>query len=168
MKSLVLKPTYENLLDSLKKDSIGRNTDIGMFADIINSITDSCSISLDGSWGSGKTFFVKQTKMLLDAHNDDTNFIDVNDRNDITSACKVNPNICFKKHVTVYYDAWENDNEEEPVLSLVYSIVSSINSDFAFSDNKTLLQQAASILNFFTGKDWKGVIESFESGSPFD
>ena len=31
---------------------------------------DNCySVALNGDWGSGKTFFVKQVKLILDAHN---------------------------------------------------------------------------------------------------
>ena len=67
MKSFELKPTEENLLSAYKNDQIGRNTDIHAFVDILNSLEDSCSIALDGAWGSGKTFFVKQAKMILES-----------------------------------------------------------------------------------------------------
>lgn len=67
MKSFELKPTEENLLSTYKNDQIGRNTDIHAFVDILNSLEDSCSIALDGAWGSGKTFFVKQVKMVLES-----------------------------------------------------------------------------------------------------
>ena len=56
MKSYELKPTYDNLLNTYLKDAIGRNNDIFLFANILNAIEDSCSIALDGQWGSGKTF----------------------------------------------------------------------------------------------------------------
>lgn len=69
MKSYELKPTEENLLSTYLNDSIGRNKDIYMFSDMLNSIDDNCSIALDGNWGSGKTFFVKQVKLFLDANN---------------------------------------------------------------------------------------------------
>ncbi len=68
MKSYELKPTPENLLNTFLEDIISRNTDIFRFIDILNSIEDCCSIALDGNWGCGKTFFVKQTqngKMIM-------------------------------------------------------------------------------------------------------
>lgn len=69
MKSYELKPTRENLMETFLMDILGRNKDIFGFADILNSLDDSCSVAIDGSWGSGKTFFVNQVKMFLDANN---------------------------------------------------------------------------------------------------
>ncbi len=36
--------------------------------------------------------------------------------------------------IAVYYDAWENDNDTEPMLSLIYEITKQINADFSLSD----------------------------------
>lgn len=69
MKAYDLKPTYENIFETYKANSIGRNIDIFRFVSILNSVEDACSIAIDGNWGSGKTFFVKQVKMVMDAHN---------------------------------------------------------------------------------------------------
>lgn len=168
MRSFELKPSHDNLLNTLVNDSIGRNKDVFLFADIINSISDACSIALDGSWGSGKTFFVKQTKMLLEAHNPFVNVLNDDDRAIIISACTFRKDVDFEPQVCVYYDAWENDNDNEPILSLIYSIVSSINADYAFSNNTTFLQQAAAVLEFFTGKNWEAVVNSFKGESPFE
>lgn len=167
MKSLELKPTFENLFNTLIHDTIGRNKDICMFADIINSISDACSIALDGSWGSGKTFFVKQAKMLFDANNPFVKSINEDDSEAIKTACKFKK-IEFEPQVTVYYDAWENDNDNEPILSLIYSIIKSVDADFNFSNNITFIQQAAAVLEFFTEKNWQGVIDSFKGETPFD
>lgn len=168
MKSLELKPTHENLLNTLLHDTIGRNKDIWMFVNIINSISDACSIALDGSWGSGKTFFVKQTKMLLDANNPFIKSMSEDDCETIKLACNFKQEIDFEPQVSVYYDAWENDNDSEPILSLIYSIVKSIDTDFAFSNNTTFIQKAAAVLEFFTDKNWQGVIDSFKGESPFE
>ena len=168
MKSLELKPTHENLLNTLIYDTIGRNRDVCFFADMINSFSDSCSVALDGGWGKGKTFFVKQTKMLLDAHNPFVKSMSEEDCLTIKSSCCFKNQIDFEPQVSVYYDAWENDNDSEPMLSLIYSIVSSINTDFKFSNNTTFLEKAATILELFTDKDWKKVIDSFKGSSPFE
>ena len=69
MKAYDLKPTYDNLIKTFHNDVLGRNADIFRFTEILDAVEDSCSISLDGNWGSGKTFFVKQVKLVLDAHN---------------------------------------------------------------------------------------------------
>lgn len=168
MKSLELKPTYENLLRTLLNDDIGRNNDIFRFTEIINMISDSCSIALDGKWGTGKTFFVKQTKMILDSYNDFIESINQNDRISIKNICKFKDQFEMEPQVSVYYDAWENDNDSEPVLSLIYSIVNSVNTDFSFSNDATPLKKAAAILEFFTDKDWGKIINSFRGTSHFE
>ena len=70
MKSIELQPNKENLLRTFELDAIERNVDIYRFINLLNAIEDNCSVALDGAWGSGKTFFVKQTKMILDAYNE--------------------------------------------------------------------------------------------------
>ena len=69
MKSLDFTPTNENVYNSLINDSIGRGEFVRQFVKMLNAIEDNCTIALEGNWGSGKTFFVKQVKMVLDAHN---------------------------------------------------------------------------------------------------
>ena len=69
MKSLDLTPTNENVYNSLINDSIGRGEFVRQFVKMLNAIEDNCTIALEGNWGSGKTFFVKQVKMVLNAHN---------------------------------------------------------------------------------------------------
>ena len=62
MKSYELKPTYENLLETYRNNTIDRNGDVFRFTEILNAVEDGCAIALDGNWGSGKTFFIKQVK----------------------------------------------------------------------------------------------------------
>ncbi len=171
MKSLELQPTYENLIKTFWEDSIGRNADIVSFADILNSLDDSCAIALDAKWGAGKTFFVKQTKMVLDAFNDFIPSFDENDKAIIKSFCdkkhRNNPMV-YIPQVSVYYDAWANDNDEDPVLSLVLSIIKSIDVDFSFKQGTDSLTKAAAVLEFFTGKSFTDLLEGFRSDNPLD
>ena len=69
MKFYDLAPANENIYQTFLEDKIGRNPKVFKFISLINRIESSCSISLDGSWGSGKTIFVKQVKMVLDSLN---------------------------------------------------------------------------------------------------
>ena len=70
MKNYSYKPTDENVLKLLKSDVIGRVQDIRQFMTLLANMEDDCySIALNGEWGSGKTFFIKQIKLLLDAQN---------------------------------------------------------------------------------------------------
>ena len=78
-----LKPTYENLINTLLKDTIGRDMDVFALAELLDTVENACSIAIDGSWGSGKTFFVKQAKMIMDAHNDFVTSINDEDKEKI-------------------------------------------------------------------------------------
>ena len=171
MKSYELKPTRENLMETLIRDTLDRNKDIFWFADILNSLEDNCSIAIDGSWGSGKTFFVNQVKMFLDANNEFVGETDNDDKATIISVWKRLNRNCepeYQPHVSVYYDAWENDNDSDPVLSLIYTILRNVSDDFTVPNDASFIKIAANILEFFTGKDWKALIDGFRSEDPLD
>lgn len=170
MKVYDLKPTYDNLMKTFVEDAIGRNTDVLRFVRILNGIEGSCAIALDGNWGSGKTFFVKQTKMVLDAYNENIKVVNQDDREKIKNICsdifedslfELQPQVC------VYYDAWENDNDDDPVLSLVYTILNDVDTDFSFED-VSCIKVAASIMEVFSGRNWTQLIENFKSASPLN
>lgn len=170
MKAYDLKPTHENLMKTFTEDTVGRNIDVLRFVTILNAIEGSCAIALDGNWGSGKTFFVKQTKMVLDAHNENIQVLTKEDKEEITNAClrctkvklpELQPQVC------VYYDAWENDNDEDPILSLIYTILNNVDTDFSFK-NRSCIEAAASLMEFFVGRNWKQVISSLKASSPLD
>lgn len=69
MKFSVLNPTEENIRETLLNDQLGRFEELSQFVRLLNSIDDNCTIALDGDWGSGKTFFIKQVQMIIDAYN---------------------------------------------------------------------------------------------------
>ena len=166
-----LLPTRENILETFYQDSLDRNNDIYMFTDILNSLETGCSIAIDGSWGSGKTFFVKQTKLFLDANNDYLRTMNDEDKSSIRSIWQSTHRgkypVC-KNQVSVYYDAWENDSDKDPILSLVYSILKSVDMDFQIPNNSGLMLTAANILEFFTGKSWTKLIEAFRGQDPLE
>lgn len=169
MRAYDLKPTNENLLKTYVENTIGRNEDLFRFVSILNSIEDGCSIALDGNWGSGKTFFVKQVKMLLDAHN---SFNGCNDesRDEIISVRNhyYRGNVfALQPQVCVYYDAWENDNDNDPVMSLVYTILNSVDTDFSFKDTDWV-KMGAAIMEVFSGKNWPQLIECLKGTTPLD
>ena len=69
MKKLELKATEENIIESLENDAIGRNNEVFNFSELLSTLEGPYSVAIDSEWGSGKTFFVKQVKMLLDSLN---------------------------------------------------------------------------------------------------
>lgn len=169
MKSFELKPTEENLLSTYKNDQIGRNTDIHAFVDILNSLEDSCSIALDGAWGSGKTFFVKQAKMVLESCSPIESKSEY--RDEVKTVWKnyhsgKEPE--FQAQLCVYYDAWENDNDGDPILSLVYSILQQVDEETPFPKDNKIFEKVAALADCITGKSTTAVLESMKSNSVLD
>ena len=169
MKSLDLTPTDKNVYETLKNDSIGRREFVFRFVEMLNAIEDNCTIALEGNWGSGKTFFVKQVKMVLDTYNPNyepkNGFLTAEHRNQIKGIChefnnedgstKLKPQLC------VYYDAWQNDNDEDPILSLVYSIVKETKSDFSFTDH-SIFNICNELVKLVCNKDFSKLINELK------
>ena len=70
LKSIELLPNDKNILDTLYKDPFNRSKDIEAFLKLLTKVQGHYVISIDGEWGSGKTFFVKQCSMVLDVLRD--------------------------------------------------------------------------------------------------
>lgn len=145
-----LVPTNENVYQTFVDDKIGRNPKVFKFISLINRIESSCSISLDGSWGSGKTIFVKQVKMVLDSLNQFKVKGDYFEQEEETvktifsRLCdKTTPVESIKPHVCVYYDAWENDSDTDPLISLAYKISKDFSSEYVF-ENAPKIQEVVS------------------------
>lgn len=174
MRSLDLKPTKENLIQKLREDSLDRNVAIYRFIRLLLSIEDAMTISIDGDWGSGKTFFVKQLKLVLESYNlnfkisdDDKSNENIN-KNDVEQIRKVmsnidkdffDENLVNNPYFVIYYDAWENDDEVDPILSLIFRIVESVSEyfnieiNFKIFDNIPLLKEISII------KDLKSIFK---------
>ena len=167
MKKRDLEPTEENIIDSFVRNSVGRNDSLLKFIEMLNYQDDSYSIALDGRWGSGKTFFVKQCKLVLDCLNEENQYayekqiLDVIDQVEISELKKIN----FK---TVYFDAWKNDSDLDPIVSLSKSIatiafnIKTKAKIFAIETGKELVETAVkeiakididSILDIFRTED---------------
>jgi len=171
IKRLEKDPDLKNIFDSLKNNAVGRNKNLWQFACFCSAQESRCSIALDGGWGTGKTFFLKQLQVLFDAHNVMPVIIDIKqDQSNQSSTCNGNhsskicslkektqtcfdvfcnekeiiniyekkrirdvfeqikkkdfPGIPIKKHVCFYYDAWLNDNADDPMKSIMYELIS--------------------------------------------
>lgn len=175
MKSLDLTPTNENVYNSLINDSIGRGEFVRQCVKMLNAIEDNCTIALEGNWGSGKTFFVKQVKMVLDAHNPNyqpvNGFLTEERRKVIKEKCSEfnaeDGSTELKPQLCVYYDAWQNDNDEDPILSLVYSIVKEIGSEFSFN-KKSTLDICGELIKLVCDKDISKLIKVLKGKNALD
>lgn len=142
MKTYDLLPIYENIKDTFLKDTLKRNNYLYRFISLLQSIDDmNCTIALDGKWGAGKTFFIQQAKLLLDVLNpyiEKDNLSDQlkDDYNKILEKCTSHKLNEATLQLPIYYNAWENDNADDPIESLIYSIASDISTEIKIIDGK--------------------------------
>ena len=169
MKIVDLQPTAENILDTYSDDAIGRNGDIFRFVNMLNSINRPFSVAVDAPWGAGKTFFVKQAKLVLDAFNPHTKCLEQIEADLVQNAWRRNKGadkVDFQPQVTVYYDAWRNDNDTDPIHSLVYAILQTIESDFKFRESSGLIRLAAGFVDAFQGTSISNLLDLLHGEDP--
>lgn len=178
MSNMALEPTYENLIHHYLEDTIGRNDDLFYFVRILSGLSSGSAVALNAAWGSGKTFFVKQTKMLIDIHNPNSDiYTECLNEEKITEIKDVynKHNLGAEKYempkmATVYYDAWKYDNTEDPLLSLLYCIITrygeNINPDKVSWMKGALLKSLPlfnEVAKSVTGLDIKEILEGLKN-----
>ena len=146
MKRLELMPTDENILKSLKEDIFKRNQELGYFIQLLDNIEGPYSLAVNGSWGSGKTFFVKQAKMILDAYN--VNFDMSKENRFIIENLIKFPQHPIKPQYCIYYDAWKNDCNLDPIYSLICSITAGYEyfNDRGSENKKKVIEAGISVI----------------------
>ena len=157
MRNYSLNPTEENAYKLLRENPIQRNEYVFQFVRLLTHMEDNCySVALNGDWGSGKTFFVKQVKLILDAHNPQFHMKDET-RREIQTLYKADekPN----SYATVYYDAWTYDNHDDPILSLVYAASQSGQKADLSDSPSHVLEAAAAVFDAFTGKNLTSLVK---------
>lgn len=115
--------TEENVDKSILKDSLGRLKSVLIFIRFLDKLDEKTFIGIDGAWGCGKTFFVKQTKRILEVNQKPSSekkkkILDFVKKEFNTYDMEVVNNI-----IPIYYDAWQNDDDIDPILSIVNRIV---------------------------------------------
>lgn len=130
----------ENIKNTIISDVLGRNGSIYNFLNLLYSINTKCTISIDGDWGTGKTFFVKQIEYIM-------NLLNTSNLENIDPQIKVllnkikdwleKKNICTYGNIrAIYYNASEYDYFEEPILTIIADIIKN-NSNIEIDNPKT-------------------------------
>lgn len=115
MKKYELLINDDNLFSTINDDLLGRNSKIINLMKLLNNVNENFIISIDGEWGTGKTFFIKQLIYICNNHSKIDN---IKTHKDYAKVKKFS-----QKHLIVYYNAWENDNHDNPLESLIYNIL---------------------------------------------
>ena len=168
MKNYELLPTEENLIQTLSDDVLNRNKDIVYFYDILMAQEGASSIAIDGRWGSGKTFFVRQSMLVINAKNpsstiDDEKRVRITHRLPFKNSSEDDTNC----DLAVYYDAWENDNDTDPILSLIYEITKQLSIEYDFKE-KDFFKTVAYIAEVISGRNVSGLLESLKGDNPIE
>ena len=152
LKKLELEATQEIVIQTFINDNIKRNEELSNFLEILDNINDSVMISLDAEWGSGKTFFVKQIELLLNYYRqcsfgEETLF-------ELDSAVKHKQRFrsleMKNTFIPVYFDAWMHDDHENPMISLLYSIIEQGYVKEKFVNQRSLRKWFADVLSGLT------------------
>ena len=99
--------TSRDAKEALEDDSLNRNIYLNNFISSLNSINRNTIIAIDGGWGSGKTYFVKELEYI--AKNEE-------------KFHKIEKEVVEKfrhKYDLFYFNAWEND-DLPPLESILY------------------------------------------------
>lgn len=129
--------SQENIEKTLIDDVLGRNDSIFNFLKLIYSIKDKCTVSIDGDWGTGKTFFVKQIELVMNL---------LNSEKEIDLKPKLKSLIDKKKNKlknlgintygntrAIYYNACEYDYFTDPIITIIADIIKN-NSEIYFEN----------------------------------
>ena len=126
-------PKNNELENSLKSDLLGRNIYLRNLIGMIPTISEHTVLALDGRWGSGKTFFIKQLEYLI--NNPNNNYTNI----DSHSVSKLNELFSF-----FYFNAWENDHLP-PVEAILLQL-----SDQLWNNEEKLGNKALGIIKGIT------------------
>lgn len=170
MKSVDIMPTKDNIVRSIVDNDLGRIEQVFYFAALLNEIEGPYSIAINAQWGEGKTFFVKQTIAVLDALNDQSD-LSASERERIVSSInriieEDKTEYVFQPQLTVYYDAWACDNDCDPILSLIYEILTATSTELDSAREDVfhkIVQLAASVADAVTGIGFQSIVDSLKS-----
>lgn len=105
-----------NLEKLITEDRLDNKEYLEPLVRILSAIDDNETICIDGDWGSGKTILIKQLEYLI--NNADNNKLNIPSE-EMENALKE----LHERNLIFYYNAWENDNHEDALESIIYNIL---------------------------------------------
>lgn len=128
----LIEPTDENIKTAFYENYLERSINVIDTIDTIYNPNSRSVVVLDGDWGSGKTFFLKMVEKVFRLNASDEkeklekaiqNFVYGNITADSVRAYNESTvEKALKEIYPFYFDAWEHDDEPDPLVSLVYSL----------------------------------------------
>lgn len=103
-----------------------RYNEVRKLLKIISLIEDNTVIAIDGDWGSGKTFFLKEIEYII-KNKEYRRQLNLN--TDIVYNGKKESFLnekALNNSIILYYNAWENDLYREPLESILFILLNSL------------------------------------------
>lgn len=172
MKKINLEPNDENLIRTLENDILSRNGELVKFLGIIDNLDGNFFVSLDGEWGSGKTFFIRHLELILNCLRKQVMGSEL-DENDRKVEAIINTNSFENMGMEntfypIYYNAWLYDNHKDPIFSIMYAIY--MMTKLNLKESKSIMEKFLSAMKSF--EFWNvnpgNLIESFRNPSMLD
>ena len=136
---------------------------------MLDNVDENFTIFINGDWGTGKTFLVKQIYTLLTYYNEyikeelleyNTQLENITQK-DYFKALKLEKNF-----VPIYYNAWNNDSHIDPISSIIFSIIKEHNilKDYQKESTDTINKIASilDVVNVFSNGSVKELVETFK------
>lgn len=167
MKRVDEEPTPKAIEDALTQDPLHRKREIEDFLKMLIAVEPPYTFVIDAPWGSGKTFFVKQVARALQMTNP---ALSQDSAKPSTTFGNIDEELHKKPYLPIYFNAWEDDHFDNPILPILASIASatgekSVKGGEDFRKGIIgAIEAAASLVGY--GGDINGVIENF-SGANF-
>ena len=169
MKKL-LDPTEKNIFLSIKKDTLQRSRDVKDFILLLERIDYNAFIAIDGDWGDGKTFFIKEIEFTLRYYRrKKLNMAVSKEENDAFSHNSILGNIddleVRSTYLPLYFNAWLYDNHGDPLAALLLSLTKQIEKDVNTTLASSIIDKIASVmdsLQFWESKNWTNLIKTMK------
>ncbi|WP_326716510.1 KAP family P-loop NTPase fold protein [Vagococcus jeotgali] len=114
MQRLDIEYNVDEIKRLLSIDSLNRNKNLEVMMRFLDNLNSQMVLNLDDGWGTGKTVFLKQLEYLGNINEINENIVNL-DKKVINS---------FKsKYNVFYFNAWEHDLYDNPLESLIYSLL---------------------------------------------
>lgn len=117
------EPTSLAIQSAFDRNSLSRKEDIADFLKMLLMVKPPYTFIVDSPWGTGKTFFVKQIEWILKSLNPAFGANRIELGSQFKNLLKDDD---ISHFVPLYFNAWENDHFDDPILPLLASFSESI------------------------------------------
>lgn len=116
-------PPYTLLNDRpALKDALSRDALLDRVADQVTHSVPPLAIGIHGDWGSGKTSFLRQLRLLLDFDADKTALKLEAEKHGAHTLVAKSLARSVQPVVTVWFEAWRYQNEPAPIVALLHEM----------------------------------------------